>query len=462
MAPLLKPIRIPDDSATAEAIARGKRLRARVPRESHAEPVSADRDPVAVLERQNESRIPELVPVRIARMRQSIFAYYRGTAATMAQDLASGPTTGISVICCGDAHIGNFGLYASPERNLLFDLDDFDEAAVGPWEWDVKRLAASVVVGGRHNGYPEKKIRKVTRAVVERYRTALGRMVRTSVLDRHYLAVDESMLLDSSENWESVIRHVTGKARRRTSERVAKKIVTLGDDNDPRIVEDPPILVRRPAARDNAAEVFARYLATTAPDVQLLLTQFRIVDVALRVVGVGSVGTNCLIALLVGPSGELLFLQIKEAAKSVFETHGGISADVVGAGWRLLGQGHRVVLGQRTLQAQSDPFLGWVTGADGRDYYVRQFRDMKGSLDLDGIPLEEFADYSALCAVLLARAHAQSRGAPAVSGYLGRSEEFDEAVTQWCVAYADVVERDFAALGDAVASGRLPCAASDA
>ncbi len=448
------------ESSTAEARAWGKSLRVTMPRTAHSELRAVDRDPVAILEQQNASRLQSLIPVRIGRMLESPFALYRGTAAVMANDLADDPRTGIFAVSCGDAHIANFGFFASPDRRLLFDLNDFDESAPAPWEWDVKRLAGSVMIGSRHNGFSEGKALEATRAAVWAYRTTIRELHQLSALERYYFRVEyEELEALSTGDLRERLRKLNRKARGRNSAKVLRQITTTDEDGTPRIVDQPPILQHFTAMdRAEVEHVIERYIHTLRPDLSLIFSKFRMVDYALRIVGVGSVGTRCAIVLMLGPSDFPLFLQFKEAQRSVLQTWGRINPmPIRGLGDRDRRQeGYRVVSCQQVLQAASDPFLGWVRTRTGLDFYVRQFRDMKGSVSLDLLPADAFLSYVILCGRILARAHSQSPGSAAIPGYLGRSESFDGAVTSWAKDYADRSERDFEALEKAVRAGRLP------
>ena len=458
----------PPGLPVAEARPLGRGLRSTLRRRDQAELRPLDRDPVAILESQHATRLTHLVPIRIGRMLQSPFAYYRGTAAVMAADLADAPRTDHHVVICGDAHIANFGLFASPERRVLFDLNDFDEVSVGPWEWDVKRMATSVVLAGRGMGMSEAEVAEATRQSVSGYRQVIAGMTERSVLERYFFQVETDWLkAQASAEALKVLRRTVKGATRRTSERALDRITTT-DAGGTRIIDDQPPLMTHidHFTVPELVDLGTQYLRTLRADVALLVVQLRLTDYALRVVGVGSVGTRCYIVLLLGPAGEPLFLQVKEAERSVVQTYGGMPPAVPpGIHDRDLGrQGYRVVTGQRILQAQSDPFLGWVTGAtpepDGDhrpvDFYWRQFRDMKGSVDLATLRPPEFAQYAGLCGALLARAHSQSPHPAILDAYLGRSDAFDQAIVAWSSRYADQVERDFAVLEHAVASGRLP------
>jgi uncharacterized protein (DUF2252 family) len=422
------------------------------------------RNPIAILEEENGRRIPDLVPIRMGRMLESPFAYYRGTAGVMAYDLTNEPVTEYQVVCCGDAHVANFGLFASPERRLMFDLNDFDEASNAPWEWDVKRFAASVVVGARDNAYRGSDIRDITELAVNVYRTTMHDLFEMSALDRYYFHVEAEWLEANALARVRPLRDAVRKARTRTSAGVLEKLTQATADGGRRIKEVPHTTrhVDYVSAEEEAA-LFEQYRNTLRADAALLLAQFTLVDYALRVVGVGSVGTRCYLLLFIGPSGEPLFLQVKEAGPSVLERYGGHRCRLerlppVDHGH----QGYRVVAGQRILQAHSDGFLGWIesvpdqTTLPSTDFYFRQFRDMKGSVETRGLRRSEYEAYVSQCAGNLARAHSQSPGAAAIAGYLGNSGRFDEAVAAWSVAYADQAERDYAALEGAVRSGRIP------
>jgi uncharacterized protein (DUF2252 family) len=356
---------------------------------------------------------------------------------------------------CGDAHVSNFGLFASPERRVLFDLNDFDEATYGPWEWDVKRLVASAVIGARDIGFTRAQCTDAAMSAASGYRFALNALYEMTALERFYFRVDTKRLEAQSNALDrSVLQSTVKKARRRTSDRVLAKITTTDEQGEPRIVDEFPVIRHETGYQpDDVQNVYDAYRRTVRIDVALLLEQFRVVDVVRRIVGVGSVGTRCGIALLLGPSTEPLFIQIKEAPPSVLDTYGGLR-NAAGPS-AAFGQGLRVVAGQSILQAASDPMLGWIT-SDDRDYYLRQFRDMKGSVELDVLTASQFADYCELCGGVLARAHAQSPDGIQVAGYLGRSARVDEAVTTWAHGYADRVERDFASLEAAVRNGRVP------
>ena len=437
-------------ASQSDLLAAGKALRTQVPRQLHASYVpSAQRDPLGILNEQNATRVQELVPLRMQRMLVSPFTFYRGAAAIMAADLAGGPITGVRVVSCGDAHISNFGLFASPQRTMVFDLNDFDEAAVGPGEWDVKRLVASVVIGARESNFSAAEIRRAATSAAASYREGLRDMMKLSVLERLYFRVDiegENKNLDSASR--KVLKKATNQARLRTSEAFVEKISERGRDGRLLLKENPPVLAHVPYADEvSIVELFEKYRRTVPADIAQLLSQFTITDIARRVVGVGSVGTRCYIMILTGPQGESLVLQIKEAQVSVLQSYGGeaVNPRFLGLETADAPQALRVVSNQRILQAVSDLFLGYVR-FDEKDFYVRQFRDMKGSIDVSKLTIKPFVTYAAACGALLARAHSQSENAAMIAGYLGSSGVFDDAVVDWSLAYADQSQADFALL----------------
>ncbi|KLO43079.1 hypothetical protein ABW17_11110 [Mycobacterium nebraskense] len=456
--------RLIDLEVPDEDVARGRALRKSVPRRTLAQLTPSEKSATEILVAQNAGRLHDLVPLRFARMLADPFSFYRGSAAVMAADLGASPSSGIEVMCCGDAHVSNFGMYAAPHRSIVFDLNDFDEAAVAPAEWDVKRLITSAIVGGRHAGYPARAIRRCVGQALVGYRTSLQAMLAMDVLDRYYLRVEPERHAGTvSKGLLGVIQKTTSRARSRTSARVFKQLTEIGPDGTPRLREVPPLLQH--VDEDIEAvlmESIQEYLATVPADIALLLSHFRVTDVALRVVGVGSVGTRCYLVILVGPNGTPLILQIKEATRSVLDEYGGWPQPaMLAAAVEAKGQGMRVVDGQRILQAMSDVFLG-PTRKDGRDYYVRQFHDMKGTVDTEGMAASTFSDYVTACAVLLARAHSQSANASLLRGYVGTSDIVHDAVTEWCYAYADKSLDDFHQLRAAAAAGDIEVAADPA
>ncbi|WP_371671974.1 DUF2252 domain-containing protein [Streptomyces sp. NBC_00289] len=434
----------------AQRVQRGRAARKRVPRSAHALWIpSVERpDPVAVLERQDRDRLPELLPVRYGRMAASPFAFLRGAAAVMAADLAAQPHSGLTVQLCGDAHLLNFGLYSSPERSLLFDFNDFDETFPGPFEWDVKRLAASVAVAARENGHGEAKVRRAAQEAVAAYRTTMRRLAPRGELDVWHERIDADRLLPLVRS-ARLRRHVESsltRARRRTSLQALGKLTEVVDGRR-RIISDPPLL--EPAgASDTAAlrKIFCDYRSTLSEERRMLLDRYRFVDVARKAVGVGSVGTRCFLVLLAGRDhDDPLFLQIKEARRSVLEEHL--------PGGPYVHPGHRVVAGQRLLQAEGDIFLGWMTGPQGRAFYWRRLRDPKGSADVAGMSPADLVAYVRLCGTALARAHARSGDRVAIAGYLGDTDTFDRAVADFALSYADQTAVDHATLCAAVAAG---------
>src|SRR5690349_19794354 len=439
----------------AERYAIGRGLRERVPRSSLAawDPDTRRGDPVAQVIASNEGRVPRLVPVRIGRMAASPFAFLRGAAAVMAEDFAHLPTTGIVPVVCGDAHLVNFGFYASPERDLVFDLNDFDEAHPGAWEWDVRRLVASVHVAGRQNGHSEQDCRVAVARCVRAYRDHLAHLADQPLLARAYERVDLDRLRGTATDPAMLqeIERAARQARRKTSDRALPRF-TRDNGGERRIVEEPP-LITRPSAerREQVVDGLDTYLGTLSTQWRRVLGGYRVVDVAHKVVGVGSVGLRAYIALLEGSSADdVVFLQLKQARRSVVArfVHGDHA-------WHAH-QGQRVVEYQKALQTVSDPLLGWTTVGE-RQYYVRQFRDMKGAVVVDGIDAAALADYAGVCGLLLAKGHARTSGASMIAGYLGRSDKSDRALGVFARRYADQTERDHAALLAAVDRGLLPC-----
>jgi uncharacterized protein (DUF2252 family) len=439
----------------AESRELGKSLRRVMGRAELAERHPSGRDVRTHLHEQNAERVPDLVPLRRERMLASPFAFYRGTAGLMALDLGNDPHSGILVASCGDAHISNFGFYASPERKLVFDLNDFDEAAVAPWEWDVKRLLTSVIIGGRHAGYAEADILRLARAAFGAYTAILREMVQLSPAERYFLHLNvESARRTLTRDGRRVLDATLADAEKRTSARAVRRTTERDSDGKLHFVDNPPTMVRfrlndagdpvgdaDPA--DSIHALFAQYRDTVSIDIDTVLAQYEPTDLARRVVGVGSVGTRCYLQLLQGSDEDALLLQVKEAGESVLSRYGRIPQPArVREGADEHGQGYRVVGLQRVLQAVSDPFLGYFR-ANGRDFYVRQFHDMKGAVDLDDISLAAFGDYVTSCAGLLGRAHAQSPTAGQVIGYIGTSDAASRAIVEWCNAYADQSLADY-------------------
>jgi uncharacterized protein (DUF2252 family) len=447
----------------AERARVGREARQRAPRTSQATlNLAADRDPIAILVDQEHDRLQDLVPIRHFRMAESAFAYYRGAPAVMAADLATTPRSGLIVQASGDAHISNYGLFASPERSLVFDANDFDETLPGPWEWDVKRLAASVVIAARENGMTAGQSRTATLQAVHEYRTAMAAFAGMRLLDIWYDKITDADIeatfraeVKAAEGAASVqgrvasLTQIFTKARRKDRIRATSSLAALVDGQW-RIVGDPPVVthVDIPGGPAALSATFADYRASMAENRRELIERYRFVDFALKVVGVGSVGTRCFIVLLEGRDHEdPLILQAKEATASVMEAHLEPS--------RHTNNGERVVVGQRLTQTTPDIFLGWTRGPQGRDFYFRQLWDMKGSVDIATLQPRGLGFYSGLCARSLARAHARSGDAVAIASYLGVSDTFDGAIADFAEAYADQNARDHAAFKAAIADGRL-------
>jgi len=435
-----------------ERLAVGKALRERVPRESHDECKSPrhGRDPVSILEASNRGRLKELVPIRYGRMVRSPFTFLRGSAALMAYDLATTPTTGIRVQACGDCHLLNFGAFATPERNLVFDLNDFDETLPAPWEWDVKRLVASFMVAGRDNGLSDDDSRLAVVECVRAYREHLRECSRLRPLEVWYQRLDAKTLIAAAPGAKErkFRQQIADRARERVLENLFPKITNQVGGRH-RLVDQPPILfhVAEPDFDERVREAIADYRNSLSDDRRVLLDRYRLEDHAMKVVGIGSVGTRCYIALLFSEDGHPLILQFKEAVRSVLEPYAGKSA--------YDNQGQRVVTGQRLMQSSSDIFLGWVRGRRGYDFFVRQLRDMKMSIPVEGFSAVRLARYARVCGWTLARAHAKSGDAATISGYLGKGDSFDQALGRYALTYADQTQKDHAALVKAIRSGRL-------
>ncbi len=454
--------------SVAERVARGKAARNEVPRAGHAlfEPLSTRADPVELLERQAKTRVPELVPIRYGRMLVSPFTFYRGAASIMAHDLAATPRSGLTVQCCGDAHLSNFGVFASPERQLVFDVNDFDETLPGPWEWDVKRLAVSMLIAARSNGFKAKEQDRIVLDTVGRYRTAMAEFAGMKNLDVWYSHLDiESVVKEFGSQYKpKLVKRADkqiAKARTKDSMTAFSKLTEVVEGKA-RIVDQSPLIVpmeqlAQGGERDEIVEALHQllrdYRETLEFDRRILLEQFQLSDLARKVVGVGSVGTRAYIALMLGRDGQdPLFLQMKEAEASVLEEFLGPS--------EFSNHGERVVVGQRLMQASSDIFLGWLhveTGLDGksRDFYARQLKDWKGSAEIEQMVPKAMAAYGTLCGWTLARAHARSGDRIAIAAYLGNSDSFDRAIVEFSKAYADQNERDYQALTAAVNSGKI-------
>jgi uncharacterized protein (DUF2252 family) len=452
----------------AERAARGKAERTEVTRRSHGEwaPAPGRPDPVELLEEQGRTRVPELLPIRYGRMLVSPFTYFRGAAAVMASDLAAAPRTGLQAQLCGDAHLHNFGAFAAPDRRLIFSVNDFDETLPGPFEWDVKRLVASFEVAGRDRGFDRAQRTAANLAAARSYRQSIREFAAMRNLDVWYARVDVEAMMERFEQGASAgdverMERNLEKARTRDSLKAFEKLTEIVD-GEPRIASDPPIIV--PArevypeeGRADRAEAWFRdvlrsYRRTLSADRRRLLERFRYVDLARKVVGVGSVGTRAWIVLMLGrDDDDPLFLQAKEAEASVLEPYVGRSV--------YANHGQRVVEGQRLMQAASDIMLGWirVEAPDGvtRDFYVRQLWDAKGSAAVETMDARTLARYGEVCGLTLARAHARSGDVVAIASYLGSGDVFDRALASFAGAYADQNERDYEALQEAVRTGRI-------
>ncbi len=428
----------------------GRALRSRTPRSSHRtlKVTQKGRDVIALLERSNRGRIPTLVPIRYGRMLHSPFAFLRGAATTMAFDLARTPISGLYVQACGDAHLLNFGGFATPERHLIFDVNDFDETLRAPWEWDLKRLAASVTVAARHLAHSKRHATAATMAAVGGYRQKMAQYAAMGALELWYQRIDASQVAEL--HFASLGKNALSAPPHPVTEHLFPKL-TEAVGSARRIREDRP-LIFRPRRGDrtiaNVRRLLAQYRATLPADRRTLLERFELVDVAIKVVGVGSVGTRCAIALLMTADHEPLFLQFKEARTSVLETY-------VGRG-RFANHGERIVEGQRLMQAASDIFLGWTTDPSLHvDFYVRQLRDCKTAADIDNMNPAHLLDYAHHCGAALARAHAKAGDAAAISGYIGKSAALDGAIASFAAAYADQNEKDFETLRAAAKAGRI-------
>jgi len=447
-----------------ERLAAGKALRAKVPHERHAEyqPSPKRQDPVAIIQEQAKTRLQVLVPIRHARMLKSPFAFLRGSAAVMSADLAQTPVTGLTVQACGDMHVSNFGVFASAERNLVFGINDFDETLPGPWEWDLKRLAASIVAVGRHLGADQVLCEESVRAAVRSYRKRMRRFAEMGHLDLWYSRIGEQNILDAlSPQTRAGAERLFAKARERGHVQALDKMAELVKGRH-LIVEQKPLIVRetrteqgRPIA-EALARVLDLYVASLPEDRRTLLSRYRIVDVARKVVGVGSVGTRCWIILMTGNGADdPLFLQFKEAQASVLAPY------TKGRRWEC--EGERVVVGQRLIQGAPDILLGWGTMPGGKHFYMRQLRDMKGGVEFEPgkVKVQNLPDYCKLCGWSLALAHARSGDPAAIAGYLGKSEAMDEAVARFALAYDQQTTRDYQALVAAAKAKRIPVATAE-
>jgi uncharacterized protein (DUF2252 family) len=431
----------------------GKALRDKVPLESQAEfEMPSNRtDPVKVIKKSSEGRLQHLIPIRYGRMSKSAFAFYRGTASLMAMDLGQTPTSDIRVQACGDCHLSNFGLFATPERNLVFDINDFDETLPASFEWDIKRLAASFYIGALDNRFSDKDCKTITRTCVQAYREAMAKFSTMSVLDVWY----------SRFNLDAFIASAPDAEAKRTRERIAKEAranvadyvfpkVTQVHDGRRRIVDQLPLVYHPPPEEkipEGMLNAFQNYRETLPYERRVLLDRYHLEDIAMKVVGVGSVGTRCGVVLLMAEEDDPLLLQVKEARPSVLAPFAGKS--------EFVHQGERVVVGQRLMQSASDLLLGWTTGKDKIHYYMRQLRDMKFSLDISIMKPIQLSRYAEVCGWTLARAHARSGDASMIYGYMGKTDTFDRAIGTFARRYADQAEKDYAMFLNAIKSGEI-------
>jgi uncharacterized protein (DUF2252 family) len=455
------------DAAAEESAAAGKAAREKTPRSSHGEwePAKGRKDPIKLLESQAKSRVPELVPIRYGRMLASPFTFFRGAAAIMAMDLAKTPQSGLRVQACGDAHLSNFGVFAAPDRRLVLDVNDFDETLPGPWEWDLKRLSASFEIAGRDREFTAKQTRAAVLRTVREYREAMRRFAAMGNLDVWYARLDVDALLGevaqvADRKQMKAVQKNVAKAHKKNSLKAFDRLVHEVD-GQPRINSDPPLLVpardlvaddRRHELEERIQEMLGRYRESLQGDRRHLFDSYRFVDMARKVVGVGSVGTRAWVVLMMGRGGQdPLFLQAKEAEASVLEPYAGAS--------EFDNHGERVVEGQWLMQASSDILLGWLPafGMDEkeRDFYVRQLWDGKRSVDIETLLPEGLEIYGRVCGWTLARAHARSGDRIAIAAYLGKGESFDQAIADFSLRYADQNELDYSALADAAKSGRI-------
>ncbi len=436
-----------------ERMSAGKALRKKVPRNSHADwAAAANRpDPIAVLRDSDRGRLPDLLPIRYGRMRQSPFAFFRGSAAVMAWDLSKTPATGIRVQACGDCHASNFGGFASPERRLLFDINDFDETLNAPWEWDIKRLAASIILASRELGLGGGRCENAVLTMAQSYREHMREYAHMRALEVWYSHMDAEVFIEEAKTaaarkrWEQVEEKARGQTAEHIFPRIAKVI-----NGHTRILDHPP-LVYHPRQSDviqkHVIQMFHKYRETLPAERRVILDRYHILDVARKVVGVGSVGTRCAVALLMGGEHDPLLLQFKEALPSVLEPYAGKS--------HYSNHGERVVTGQRMLQSASDVFLGWTRDEEGRSYYFRQLRDMKMKIDPENMTKCDWLEYVEICGWTLARAHARTGDAALIGGYLGKNDVFDSALAKFATAYADQAERDHTTLLKAIRAGQV-------
>jgi len=445
-----------------ERYERGKSLRDKLPRSDHAawKPATDRHDVVQLLEQSSEGRIKELLPIRYGRMLQTPFTFFRGAALNMAADLATTPNTGEHVQLCGDCHLSNFGAFATPERRVIVDINDLDETLPGPWEWDVKRLAASFVLAARNNGHTEAEARDAALTCVRTYRETMLEFSRMRALDVWYASIDMEQLISETEDAElrKRIKKRLAKARERCVLEHDFPALAMHSEAGPQIKDDPPLIFHyNDSGRDEfdavVRQAFADYRETMPEYRRVLLDRYTLHDIALKVVGVGSVGTYCSVMLLMADEHDPLFLQVKEARASVLEPYVGKS--------HYPNHGQRIVKGHFLMQAASDLFLGWTEGRSGRQFYVRQLRDMKIKALVETFTPSVMLRYARLCGWILARAHARSGNPAVLAGYLGKSDKFDEAIADFSVAYADQSERDHGELVKAARNGLFEVATED-
>jgi len=434
----------------------GRSLRAKCPRSGHSKMASSSslRDPLSLIEESNKGRVKHLLPIRFTRILESPFTFFRGTAIVQAHDLKNTPSAGIIVQSCGDCHLMNFSVFASPERTLIFDVNDFDETLPAPFEWDLKRLASSFVLASRWREFGKHEASDVSRAVVKAYREQMAKFAEMSMLDVWYARIAVDDLIDRLGKEPEVrkqLNRVVDSAHKQTSEAVFHKIAR-DVKGRPRIMDHPPSVYHLDQSEFNLQKdvipFFEAYRATLPADRRVLFDHYQLVDAAFKVVGVGSVGTQSYITLWMADVDDPLFLQVKQALPSVLEGPAGCSPHE--------NNGERVVIGQRVMQSASDIFLGWTRGPQGDDFYVRQLRDQKVAPDLATTTERSLALYARLCGQALARAHAKSGKAAEISGYLGSGKNLDYAVSDYAVSYADQVEKDYDAFRGAVHAGRFP------
>lgn len=456
----LEPVPAPEQFPSAdERRAAGKALRDHVSRAEHArwKPPAERADPIELLVQSNEGRIPDLIPIRFGRMAESPFAFFRGSAVVMAADLATTPSTGLIVQACGDAHLMNFGGFATPERNIFFDINDFDETLPAPWEWDIKRLAASVVIAARHVGLGESDAAKAATDTVCAYREHVSDYAAMRALDVWYDRIDIDRFLAASPTQqvsERLVERVEQARKKSTPDMLFPKLAEH-HGTAPRIRDEPPLIFhptaeQAPGLSTGYSQAIAGYRQTLPEHVRVLFDRFQFRDLAIKAVGVGSIGTRCAVTLFMASEEDPIFLQVKEARASVLEAYAGKS--------RHANSGERVVAGQRLMQSASDIFLGWTEGLDGHHFYVRQLRDAKISAIIEDWDVTILRAYGRMCGWALARAHARSGDAARIAGYMGSNTTFDDAVCEFAVAYADQNQHDFRAFIRAVREGRIPVA----